>query len=129
MVKNYCLIPFQNTLKKLLLSSFLFCLTTNVFANETDKAISVSLKAILETKTAKKIKKNTIKAIHKKIPIKGTLATVIDICGQSVIYGKLNTKKLKYLETDVLGGKLRFDAEYNWRRRNGSSGLILTFPF
>ena len=116
--------------RKLLTTSSIFLISLTSHAGQYDRAIDQTVKAVLKTGPVTKARKQITKYVKKKLPLTKTQMTALGVVSQGVISGNLNTRKLKNFGFKIgERGRLRIDAEYNWRSNNVGTTLNLSLPF
>jgi len=108
---------------------FLFT-SLSCLADDRERAIRHIQKAVLAQPTIVKYRKAATKKAKKMIPktAEPYLATVGSI-GMSAVKGKIETRRIKNLDFDALGGNIRPNVEYNFRENTVNANILFQADF
>ena len=100
------------------------------YSNDKERAMKHIQKAILAQPPVVKLRKAASRKAKKMVPevAKPYLATVGSI-GMSAIKGKIETRRIKNLDFDVLGGNIRPNVEYNFRENTVNANILFKADF
>ena len=104
----------------------ILCLNVCI-ANDEQKALSHTQKALLAYPEIKRMKKETEKFLLDYIPLDREHVVVIGSVGISAIRGKVETKPIKNLNMKFIGVKARPDVYYDFR--NNDVGMLITMSW
>lgn len=118
---------------KKLLTTLLLLICLNGFCDYNEKNFNEAKKhiqkAILKLPKIRKAKRRLEKYIIKKIPLEKETISFLGSLAMTAYQGKLNTKIIKNMDIDVLGGDLRPDIGYNFNNSEFKSTANLTWSF
>jgi len=99
-------------------------------ANDTERAIRHVQRAILKTETVTKYRKGAQKFIKKSIPesAKKYVSTAGAIA-ISAARGRIETRRIKNLDIEVLNGNITPNVEYNFRENNLNANIFYRVDF
>lgn len=115
-------------MRKLLL---LLMLTISIFshADSGDEAMKKALEAFAQTENGKTMTKNIERIVNNSLPVEKETAAFIGSAAATVAQGKLDTRPIKNMDVEMLGGKVRPDAEYNIKEKKSSITLQYNLDF
>jgi hypothetical protein len=87
-------------------------------ADDRDFAIQKTAEAISQTETGKEMLKNLEKEATKLLPVEKDTAVVLGTTAISVVQGKVDTKPIKNMGFETMGGQIRPDLEYNFIKKD-----------
>lgn len=91
------------------------------FGDDTSFAIQKTAEAISQTETGKEISRNLEREVFQIIPVEKDTAAIIGTTVVTAIQGKVDTKPIKNMDFNTLGGKVRPDIEYNFNSKDSEA--------
>ena len=101
---------------------FIFLISLNLYASDSDRAIETSQQAILAYPEIQKLQKNLSTQLEAAILLPKEYAAPLVTVTIAAIKGKIDTRSFKY-NYIVLGGNFRPDTSYNLK----SDEIVATF--
>lgn len=105
---------------KYLILFLMVVISFSVLANSEHEALTKAAEAFSKTETGKTVTKNLERTAENILPMEKDTAAIVGSTALTVIEGKIDTSKIKNMDIEILKGKIRPDAEYDFREKNSS---------